>query len=145
MPISPCPSDMRWVNPYLTVRDVDWAKAFYMKAFGFREKFTFKDKDGKSSHAELTYHDCTVMIGAEIPMHRSFSPKGIGGTPVTIYVYTPDVDKIAQRAEDAGGRILQPPEDKIWGDRTCIIEDPEGHRWCFATHIKDVSPDEMKP
>jgi len=136
---------MRWVNPYLTVRDVDWAKAFYMKAFGFREKFSFRDQDGKSAHAELTYYDCTVMIGAEIPMNRSFSPKAIGGTPVTIYVYTPDVDKIAQRAEDAGARILQPPGDQMWGDRTCIIEDPEGHRWGFATHIKDVSLDEMKP
>ncbi len=135
---------MRWVNPYLSVKDVEEALAFYQKAFGFKVKFSLKDAEGRTGHTELTHYDCTIMIGPEKPSQGDFSPKRLGGASVTIYIYTPDVDKLAARAEDAGAKILQAPQDQFWGDRVCILEDPDGHRWCFATHVKDVSPEEMK-
>jgi PhnB protein len=145
MPISPCPPDMRWVNPYLTVRDIDEAVCFYTMAFGFKVKFSMKDPEGKTAHTELSHYDCTIMLNRENPAMGDRNPKGLGGSPVMLYVYTPDVDKLAARAEDAGATILQPPKDQFWGDRVCIVEDPEGHRWTFATHFKDVPMEEMKP
>lgn len=135
---------MRWVNPYLSVRDAADAAAFYQRAFGFKVRFSRKDPSGRTGHTELSYYDCTIMIGPEKPDRGDSSPKRLGGSSVTLYVYTPDVDRLAARAEDAGAKLLQAPADQVWGDRICIVEDPDGHRWCFATHTKDVNPEEFQ-
>jgi PhnB protein len=135
---------MRWVNPYLSVRDTAEAAAFYRRAFGFKVRFSLEEPSGRTGHTELTYYDCTIMIGPEKPERGDASPRRLGGASVTLYVYTPDVDRLAARAEDAGAKLLQAPTDQAWGDRVCILEDPDGHRWCFATHIQDVSLEELQ-
>jgi uncharacterized glyoxalase superfamily protein PhnB len=66
------------------------------------------------------------------------------GTPVTIHLYVEDVDAFARRAVDAGAKIAMPIADMFWGDRYGVLEDPFGHRWSVATHLRDMSPEEMR-
>jgi PhnB protein len=141
--VKPCPDGMRWINPYLAVKDAEAAVAFYTKAFGFETRFTMTSPDGKIQHAELGYKDCVLMLGPEDPQQGALSPSTIGGTPTSLYVYTEDVDALCEQARAAGATIVQQPVDMFWGDRMCALVDPEGHKWAFATHVKDVEPAEM--
>ena len=72
------------------------------------------------------------------------SPATVGGSPVSLYVYLPDVDSVVKRAATEGAKILKPVQDQFYGDRTGFIQDPFGHLWGIATHVEDVSPQEMK-
>lgn len=139
------PPLMQLVNIFLTVQDADGAAEFYEKAFEFEKKFAMPGPDGKTVHAELTHGDCTVMLGPSNPETNAKAPSGLGGSPVTAYVYVKDVDGLARRAEAAGAKILFGPRDEFWGDRVCAIVDPEGHNWWFATYQRLVPPEEMRP
>jgi PhnB protein len=75
---------------------------------------------------------------------KSQSPTALKGTPVTIHHYVKDCDAAIKRAQDAGATVSMPAADMFWGDRYGQVTDPFGHRWSFATHIKDVTPDEMR-
>lgn len=102
------------------------------------------DPSGRVGHAELTIGKGLIMLSDEFPEMGVLSPKSLGGSPVTIHIYTEDVDTMANRAVEAGAKILRPVEDQFYGDRAGKLEDPFGHTWWLATHKEDVSPEEMK-
>lgn len=142
--VKPCPDMMPWVNPYLIVKDADAAIAFYKAAFGFETRFAMPGPDGKTQHAELAHKDSVIMLGPECPEQSNHkSPSSLGGSPVSLYVYVEDVDALCERARAAGATVVEEPKDQFWGDRMCALVDPDGHNWAFATHVKDVSPEDM--
>ena len=100
--------------------------------------------DGKVGHAELQFGDSVIMLADEFPDIDFRGPKSIGGTPVTLGVYVPDVDAVFARALAAGAKQLRPVENQFYGDRSGQFEDPFGHRWSVSTHVEDVPDDEMK-
>jgi PhnB protein len=99
--------------------------------------------DGTIGHAELELGDSLIMVADEAPQLGIRGPRAVGGTPVTISVYVEDVDGVVERAAQAGATVLRPVEDQFYGDRSGQFEDPFGHRWSVATHVEDVSPEEM--
>ena len=141
----PIPDGFRTVTPYLIVKGAGRALDFYKRAFGAKEICRMTGPDGGSvAHAEIQIGDSIIMLGDESPHCGSKSPETLQGTPVSLYVYVPDVDAAFQRATGAGATVQRPVEDKFYGDRSGSLVDPFGHQWSLATHIEDVPPDEMK-
>lgn len=129
------PADAAWVTPYLMVRDVVAAVAFYEAAFGFGRQDMNPGPDGVPSHAAMTWDDGRIMMGRQGAYGgTTMSPTTSGAAcPVTIYVYCPDVDALAARAAAAGAEVRFGPADVFYGDRICHLVDPDGYSWCFAT------------
>lgn len=133
------------VTPHLVVDDAAAAIEWYGKAFGARERLRMTVPGGsKIIHAEVEIGDSRVMLVDAFPEWGSMSPKSLNGTPVTIHLSVPDVDKVFATAIAAGGTVAMPLADMFWGDRYGQITDPFGHKWSMATHIADLSPAEMK-
>src|SRR3989442_15521988 len=128
------------VTPYLLYEDVPAALDWLTTAFGFRERLRFAGSDGTVSHAEMEIGEGVIMLGDPGPDYRN--PKRLGGATQLVHVYVDDVDKHFQQAKEAGATILKEVDDQTYGDRRYIAEDPEGHRWTFATHVRDVAPEE---
>ena len=84
------------------------------------------------------------MLVDENRNYGLLSPKALNGTPVIIHLNVPDVDRFFERAVGAGAKVIMPVEDMFWGDRYGVVEDPWGHRWSIATHLRDMSVDELK-
>jgi PhnB protein len=120
------------------------ALAFYEKAFGFKRRFEMKTPEGRLRHGEVEHHGAVIMLGEPSPEVGYKAPADVGGSPVSLYVYVPDVDAVVAQARAAGAKVIQEPTDQFYGDRTSELTDPEGHRWCFATHVKDVNPADLK-
>ena len=139
----PVPEGYPEVTPYLIVDGAGAAIEFYGKVLGARERMRLPGPDGTIGHAELQLGDSLLMVADEAPQLGLRGPRAIGGTPVTISVYVEDVDGVVERAAQAGARVLRPVEDQFYGDRSGQFEDPFGHRWSVATHVEDVSPEEM--
>jgi PhnB protein len=97
----------------------------------------------KIGHAELQVGDSVIMLADEFPEMHHVGPKQLGGSPVTLTIYVENVDQVVAKAVEKGAKILQPVEDKFYGDRAGQIEDPWGHRWSVMTHIEDVTPEQM--
>ncbi len=141
----PCPPGYPHVIPYFVVKDADAAMAFYQKAFGFEKRMAMPGPDGKTGHAELTFHDSMIMLGP-VSAHASsewpHKPPALSKmvSPITLYVYCDDVDALHARAVEAGGKSIRPPQDQFYGDRTCTVEDPDGYWWSFATNVADFDP-----
>jgi PhnB protein len=95
-------------------------------------------------HAEIEIGDSVIMIGEEMLGGRDPSPRTLGGSPVALFTYVEDVDGVFSRAVQAGAATVQEPEDHFYGDRVAMFDDPFGHRWNIATHVEDVSPEEME-
>ncbi len=131
------------VIPYLIIDGAADAIAFYNEVLGTKERMRLGG-GGKIGHAELELGDSVIMLADESPESPAKSPKGLGGSPVTISLYLEDVDSVYKKAIDAGAKELRPPADQFYGDRTAQFEDPWGHRWNIQTHIEDVSPEEME-
>lgn len=135
------PAGMAWLAPYLTVKDASAAIDFYTRAFGFEKKFAMPGPDGKLMHTEMTYKDCVIMFGPEREGTPCKSPATSGHpSPVVLYVYCEDVDALFARATAAGAKSGQPPQTMFYGDRTCLLTDPDGHSWYFATNVADFDP-----
>ncbi len=141
--VKPIPDNYPQVVPYLCVDGASAAIEFYRNVFGATERMRMSEPDGTIGHAELEIGTALIMLSDEYPDLGIRAPKTIGGTPVTISVYVEDVDDVFTRAIDAGATALRPVKDQFYGDRTGQFEDPFGHRWSVATHIEDVSPQEM--
>ncbi len=142
--VKPIPDGYHSVTPYLIVKAGMAAIEFYKKAFGAKELFRIPGPDGKVGHAEIGIGDSVVMLADEHPEMGAKSPQTIGGTPVSILLYVEDVDAVVRQAVTAGAKIQRPVEDKFYGDRMGTLDDPFGHIWHVATHIENVSPEEMK-
>ena len=141
--VKPIPEGYPQVTPYLCVEGANAAIDFYSEVFGATERMRMPAPDGKIGHAELQIGDSVIMLSDEYPEMGQRSPKAFGGSPVTISVYVEDVDAVFERAMKAGAKELRGVEDQFYGDRSGQFEDPFGHKWSVATHVEDVSPDEM--
>jgi PhnB protein len=142
MPVANPPDGYAGVTPYLVVRDADAALDWYEGALGARRIYRM-EWNGKVGHAELALGGGHFMLAEEYPEMGFLSPPALGGTTVSLLVYVEDVDRAMAQALTRGARELQPVSDKPWGDRSGQIIDPFGHRWTLATHIEDVSWDEI--
>ncbi len=139
------PDGYHSVTPALIVQNGLKAIEYYTKVFGANQRACMMMPDGKKvAHAELEIGDSVIMIGDEFPEMKFLSPSTIGGSPISLVLYVEDVDKTFDLAVSEGARILDPVADQFWGDRHGSIEDPFGHRWSIMTHIKDLTPEEMK-
>jgi len=140
--VKPIPEGYHSVTPYLICDGAADAIEYYKKAFGATELFRM-DHEGKVGHAELKIGDSPIMIADEYPQMGYRSPKALGGTPVSIMIYVPDVDTVYNQAMAAGGTVVKPLQDQFYGDRSGTLTDPFGHVWTIATHKEDVSTEEM--
>lgn len=128
------------VTPHLVCEGAAAAIAFYKKAFGAQEIARLPGRDGKLMHAHLTINGASVMLVDDFPDWGSLGPRALKGSPVTIHLYVDDVDAVVARAVDAGAQVTMPVADQFWGDRYGRLEDPFGHQWSIATHVRDVDP-----
>ena len=142
--VKPIPNDMHSVTPHLVCAGAAEAIEFYKKAFNATELGRLPGPQGKLMHALIRIGDSSVMLVDEMPEWGSFGPKSLKGSPVTIHLYVEDVDTVVARAVGAGATATMPVADMFWGDRYGKLEDPFGHQWSVATHIRDVSPEEMQ-
>lgn len=142
MPANP-PQNMPRVTPYLYYENVAAALDWLTRAFGLRERMRMPGPDGVIAHAEMEVADGVIMLGHPGPEYRS--PKQVGHATQSLYVYVDDVDEHARQARAAGAKLLEEPADQFYGDRRYGAEDLEGHQWYFATHVRDVAPEDMKP
>ena len=139
------PDGYHSITTMLIVKDGLKAIEYYKKVFGAIDKGTMMMPDNKSvAHAELLIGDSKIMLSDEFPEMKSLSPTTIGGSPVSLYLYVEDVDKTFNLAVTEGGKSLFPVQDRFYGDRHGSIQDPFGHIWSIATHIKDLTKEEMK-
>ena len=137
------PEGYRSVNVILTVDDAAKAIDFYKQAFGAKEisRLPMGDKIG---HAELQIGDTRIMLNDEFPERGNLGPKARGGSPVSLIIYTDDVDSSFKKAIDSGATETMPVEDQFWGDRMGGLTDPFGHKWSIATHVEDVPPEQFE-
>jgi PhnB protein len=142
--VKPIPEGYHEVTPYLIVDGAARALDFYKKVFGASERMRMPAPGGRIGHAELTLGRSVVMLADEHPEMGARGPRSIGGSPVSLNLYVPDVDATVKAAVAAGAKLVRPVEDRFYGDRTGTIEDPFGHHWHVATHKEDVAPDEMQ-
>jgi PhnB protein len=140
----PIPEGMRTVTPHLICAGAAAAIDFYKQAFQAVELARMPGPDGKLMHAMIRIGDSNVMLVDEFPDYGSLGPKALHGSPVTLHLYVEDVDAVIKRAVDAGAKITMPVADMFWGDRYGRLEDPFGHHWSVATHLRDLSPEEMQ-
>ncbi len=145
MSVKPVPEGYHTLTPSLTVRDAARALEFYKQAFGAEVRGgVAKGPDGKVMHAELKIGDSIIMLADEYPEFGALSPESTGGTGMSLHIYVDGVDAAFDRAVKAGAQVEMPVSDQFWGDRYGKLKDPFGHKWSIATHIKDMSADEMK-
>ena len=137
------PAAYAGVTPYLIVRDAVRMLDFYKKAFGATEVMRLPGPDGRIGHAEIKIGEGMVMLADESPEMGHKSPLTVGGAPVGLMFYVADVNTQFERAIAAGATVKAPLKDQFYGDRSGTLVDPSGHVWTIATHIEDVSPDEM--
>lgn len=137
--VNPIPEGYPRVSPYLLINGATEALDFYTSVLGATERYRIAGPDNTIGHAELQIGDSVIMLG-DMP---DSSPKTLGGTPVLISVYVEDVDAVFDQAIEAGAKTIQAVENKFYGDRVGMFEDPWGHRWSIATHVEDVPPEEM--
>lgn len=137
------PEGYHSVTPSLTIKGAAQALALYQSAFGAEILMRLDGPNGIVVHAEMQIGDSRVMLSDEMPEWGSLSPSSIGGTASSLMIYVEDVDAALARAAKAGAEITMPADDQFWGDRMGAIQDPFGHRWSFATHIEDVSEEEI--
>ena len=144
MATKPIPEGYHTTTPYLAVDDAAEAIEYYKKAFGAKERVRMSAPGGKIGHAELEIGDSLVMLADALPQFTTRPPKELGGTSVSVFMYVEDVDAVVKRAVDAGATITMEVADQFWGDRLGSVKDPFGHVWSIATHVEDVSPEEME-
>jgi PhnB protein len=140
----PVPEGMHAVTPHLVCKGADEAIEFYKRAFNAAELSRLAGPDGKLLHAAVRIGDATIMLTDEFPDWGALGPNSLGGSPVTLHLYVEDADAFVERAVNAGAKVTMPLADTFWGDHYGKLEDPFGHHWSVATHIRDVSNDEMR-
>jgi PhnB protein len=142
--VKPIPDGYTALTPYLIVNGAAAAIEFYQKVLGAIELFRLAGPDGKVGHAELMINDSRIMLADEHPEMGAQGPGSFGGSPVRLLLYVEDVDATVAKAVAAGATIVRPVADQFYGDRAGGLQDPFGHYWHFATHIEDVSAEEME-
>jgi len=149
---NPIPDGHDGLIPHLICDGCADAIEFYKKAFGATElcrmSMPGNPEDTRIMHAQIEIDGKVIYLGDDFPEFcadgKSSSPKALGGSPVTIHRYVTDCDAAIKQATDAGATLKFPPQEMFWGDRYGMVTDPFGHYWAFATHIKDLTPEEME-
>lgn len=141
--VQPIPPGMTAVTPHLVCHGAADAIAFYVKAFDAVEVVRLPAPDGRLMHAMIRIGDAALMLVDEYPEQGCLGPLAGKGSPVILHLYVNDVDATVSRAVAAGARITLPVADMFWGDRYGQLEDPFGHRWSVATHVRDLSPEQI--
>jgi PhnB protein len=143
MATKPIPEGYHTLTPYLAVDDAAQAIEYYKRAFGAKERVRMEAPDGKIGHAELEIGDSLVMLSDPFPQATTRPPKELGGTSASVFMYVEDVDAVVKQAVDAGATVTMEVADQFWGDRFGTVSDPFGHVWSIATHVEDLTPDEI--
>jgi PhnB protein len=144
-PPEPIPDGYRRITPFIVVEGAAEAMAFYAAAFGATERMRIPGPGGTVAHAEVLIGDSVVIIEDESPERGTTAPPpgGVAGSPSSLFIYVEDVDATIERAVKLGATLRRPPQDMFYGDRDGYIIDPFGHGWTVASHVEDVSPEEM--
>jgi PhnB protein len=140
----PVSEGMHTVTPHLVCSGAAKAIEFYKKAFNAIELARVPGKENKLLHGCIRIGNSKVMLVDEFPEMTSSSPKSLKGTPVTIHLQVENADAVFDQAVKTGAMIKMPMKDMFWGDRYGLLEDPFGHRWSIATHIREASQEEMQ-
>ena len=147
MAVKPIPDGYHTVTPYLIVKGAARAIDFYKQAFGATEIMRVPGPNNTVMHAELKIGDSVIMLADEqgTPAGAEYrSPQSIGGSPVSLMIYVPEVDKTFKQAISLGSQSKRDVQNQFYGDRSGNLVDPFGHIWTIATHVEDVSQEEMK-
>ena len=143
---APIPAGSEGLIPHLVCDPCADAIEFYKKAFGAEEVYRLPAPGGRIMHASLKIGGRPLFLADDFPEYcggKASSPKALGGTPVTIHRYVEDCDAAIKRAVDAGATLKMPAADMFWGDRYGMVVDPFGHSWSIATHVRDLTPEQM--
>ena len=138
------PEGYNTVTPYLIITGAAQAIDYYKKVFGATVVVRMDGPNGRVMHAELQIGDSRIMLADENLSMGHSGASTIGASPISLYVYVPDVDSVVEKAVAEGAKILKPVADQFYGDRSGFMKDPFGHLWGVATHVEDVSPQEME-
>lgn len=141
--IQAIPPGMTAVTPHLVCRSAADVITFCVRAFGAVEQCRIAGRDGRLMHAQISIGNAPLMLVDEFPEYGAVGPLELKGSPVTIHLYVADVDATVAQAVAAGARVTMPVQDMFWGDRYACLEDPSGHKWSVATHVRDVAPEEI--
>ena len=144
MSIQAIPAGYASVTPYLMVAGAAKAIDFYKSVFGATERMRMELPEGRIAHAEIEINGSVIMLADECPESVSQGPFTTGGTPVSFHLYVPDCDGVFGRALAAGATQIRPLANQFYGDRSGLLADPFGHIWNVATHVEDVSAQEMQ-
>lgn len=142
--VRPIPEGFHSVTPHLVCDGAAKALDFYGACFGAVELTRMPGPGGKIMHAEMRVGDSIIMLCDEFPEYGSRGPLALQGSAVVIHLYVPDADAMWERALAAGARPLMPLGDAFWGDRYGQLVDPFGHRWAIATHLRDMTPQQIQ-
>lgn len=143
--IQPIPEGYQSLTPMFVFKDARKAIDFYRRAFGAEERFVMPGPDGQGvMHAELRIGTSIIMMGEENPQYPCKSAETMGGSPISFYIYVANVDEAFKIAVAAGAAVQTPVEDMFWGDRMGTVQDPFGYSWSLASHIKDLTPEEIQ-
>lgn len=138
------PEGYHSVTPYLFIKGAASAIDYYKNVFGAKERVRMPGPNDRVMHAELEIGDSIIMLADENPQAGTTSPQTAGGPSNSLHLYVEDVDTVTQKAVSGGAKLVRPVKDEFYGDRMATISDPFGQIWSIATHIEDVSPEEMK-
>ncbi len=142
MPVKPIPEGYHSITPYLITNNAKKALEYYKQAFDAMEVLVM-EHDGKVSHCEFRIGDSVIMMADEYPDMQNTAPSG-DNRYSTLLLYVNNVDKTFGRAVEFGAKVIMEPKNQFYGDRMSTVMDPFGHKWHIATHIEDLSPEEMR-
>lgn len=140
--VKPIPEGYEGITPYLICKNAEAAIDFYKRAFG-AEEILRMGEPGKVGHCEMKIGKAIFMLADEFPEMGGASPQALGGSPVSLYVYVEDVDSFTEKAIAEGLKVLRTVQNQFYGDRSGYFEDPFGHKWGFATHVEDLTPEQL--
>jgi len=142
--VKPIPEGFSTVTPYLYVKGAAKAIELYKSAFGATEIVRVPGPNATIAHAEIKIGDSRIMLGEERPEMGARSPQALGGTPIVLHLYVDNVDGVFKKAIDAGAKQDRPIKNEFYGDRTGTLTDPFGFQWHVATHVEEISQEELK-
>ncbi|MGN6649655.1 VOC family protein [Trinickia sp.] len=137
-------SQIHEVFPYLRVKNAVAAIQFYSRAFGGVEQFRLTEPNGRIGHAEVKIGPATIMLSDEYPEYGMLGPTADGTTSVVLHIHCDDVDRLFERAIQAGASVVRPLTNQFYGERTGTVRDPFGHQWLLGSPIEALSPEEMQ-
>jgi PhnB protein len=135
------PAGFHSITPALTCKDAARAIEFYKAIFGAQERMRKATPDGnKITHAELTIGDSIIFVNDELGPQTAGAP---GAQKISLFLYVEDADTTFNLAVEAGSKVMMPLDTQFWGDRFGSVIDPWGHSWGIATHVEDLTPEEI--